>query len=85
MNLILAFFVVSRFVPKLRKFKKNGARNTYLTDGTLITDGLGTTTRCPPSGDGYLHLEAGEWFVCDPANSAHAQTLKKMSQGGFEL
>ena len=27
MNLILAFFVVSRFVRKLRKFKKIGARN----------------------------------------------------------
>jgi len=29
-----SFFVVSHFVPKLRKFQKIGARNTYLTDGT---------------------------------------------------
>jgi len=29
-----SFFVVSRFVPKLRKFEKMGARNTFLNDGT---------------------------------------------------
>jgi len=32
-----SFSVVSRFVPKLRKFKKIGARNIFLTDGTLCT------------------------------------------------
>ena len=29
-----SFFVVSRFVPKLRNFKKIGARNTFMTDST---------------------------------------------------
>ena len=33
-ELDLSLFVVSRFVPELRKFKKIGARNTFLTAST---------------------------------------------------
>ena len=30
-----SFYGIPRFVPKLRKFKKNGARKTFLTGSTI--------------------------------------------------
>ena len=47
MTLIFCFFVVSHFVPKLRKFKKIGARNTHLIDGTLLRYRFATEGRVP--------------------------------------